>query len=101
MPINNYSTKSELTNENYWAAFGKLWRAQICQKLFRQDLRTSQISALFVENAAASDQGLWERTLSVGVKDSGKGRSFLLRFPHDPLRRTKITPIDLDYVSRR
>ena len=74
---------------------------KFAKRIFKQDLRTRQISASFVENAAVSDQGLWERALSVSVKDSGKGRSFLLRFPHDPLRRTKITPIDLDYVSRR
>ena len=80
---------------------GNFKELKFAKTIFEQDLRTRQISALFVENAAASDQGLWERTLSVGVKDSGKGPSFLLRFPHDPLRRTKITPIDLDYVSRR
>ena len=80
---------------------GKFEELKFAKNIFEQDLRTRQISALFVENVAASDQGLWERTLSVSVKDSGKGRSFLLRFPHDPLRRTKITPIDLDYVSRR
>ena len=80
---------------------GKFEELKFAKNIFEEDLRTRQISALFVENVAASDQGLWERTLSVSVKDSGKGRSFLLRLPHDPLRRTKITPIDLDYVSRR
>ena len=80
---------------------GNFKELKVAKNIFEQDLRTRQISALFVEKAAASDQGLWERTLSAGVKDSGKGRSFLLRFPHDPLRGTKITPIDLDYVSRR
>ena len=79
---------------------GNFEELKFAKNIFEQDLRTRQISALFVENVAASDQGLWERTLSVSVKDSWKGRSFLLRFPHDPLRRTKITPIDLDYVSR-
>ena len=80
---------------------GNFEELKFAKNILEQDLRTRQISALFVENAAASDQGLWERTLSAGVKDSGKGRSFLLRFPHDPLRGTKITAIDLDYVSRR
>ena len=80
---------------------GKFEELKFAKNILEQDLRTRQISALFVENAAASDQGIWERTLSVGVKDSGKARSFLLRFPHHPLRGTKITPIDLDYVSRR
>ena len=80
---------------------GNFEELKFAKNILEQDLRTRQISALFVENAAASDQGLWERTSSVGVKDSGKGRSFLLLFSHDPLRGTKITPIDLDYVSRR
>ena len=74
---------------------------KFAKRIFKQDLRTRQISASFVENAAVSDQGLWERALSVSVKDSGKGRSFLLRFSHDHLLGAKITPIDLDYVSRR
>ena len=80
---------------------GNFEELKFAKNVFEQDLRTRQISALFVENAAASDQGLWERALSVGVKDFGKGRSFPLRFPHDPLRGTKITPIDPDYTSRR
>ena len=65
---------------------GNFEELKFAKNILEQDLRTRQISALFVENAAASDQGLWERTSSVGVKDSGKGRSFLLLFPHDPLR---------------
>ena len=65
---------------------------KFAKRIFKQDLRTRQISASFVENAAVSDQGLWERALSVSVKDSGKGRSFLLRFSHDHLRGAKITP---------
>ena len=80
---------------------GNFEELKFAKRIFKQDLRTRQISSSFVENAVASNQGLWERALSVGVKDSGKGRSFLLRFSHDPLRGAKITPIDLDYVSRR
>ena len=80
---------------------GNFEELKFAKNIFEQDLRTRQISALLEENAAASDQGIWERTLSVGVKDSGRARSFLLRFPHHPLRGTKITPIDFDYVSRR
>lgn len=95
----NYSTKSELKNEIIELLLGNFEELQFAKRIFKQDLRTRQISASFVENAAASDEGLWERAL--GVKDSGKGRSFLLRFSHDPLRGTKLTPIDLDYVSRR
>lgn len=60
---------------------GNFEELKFAKRIFKQDLRTRQISASFVENAAAGGQGLWERAVSIGVKDSGKGRSFYFAFP--------------------
>ena len=39
---------------------GNFEELKFAKRIFKQDLRTRKISASFVENAAASEQGLWE-----------------------------------------
>ena len=42
----------------------------------------------------------WERKV-LAQKTPGEGGHFPLRFSHDSLRETKITPVDVDHVSAK
>ena len=65
---------------------GNFEELKFAKRIFKQDLRTRQISASFVENAAASDQGLWERAL---VLTLGRVGIFYFTFPMIPCEELK------------